>query len=109
MTGYVIELGDLVRRQFLGIGGDRQFETIGSDLGAGFPSPNIEGVLRPPGNLLARDDIAARIRASPLSNPDLPIDLLCPESKVVAFNAADHTGSQVLHVVDLRNQLFIGI
>src|SRR5215813_3609547 len=105
MTGYVIELGDLVRRQFLGIGGDRQFETIGSDLGARFPRPNIEGVLRLPCNLLARDDIAARIRVGSLRDPDLPIDLVRPESKVVAFDAMDYTGSQVLHVVDLRYQL----
>src|SRR5215831_16986471 len=109
MTGYVVEFGHLVWRQFLSTGGNLQFETIGGDLGARLPRPNIEGVLRLPCNLLARDDITARIRASPLSNPDLPIYLLRPESKVVAFNAADHTGSQVLHVVDFRHQLFIGI
>src|SRR5215469_4164282 len=108
MTGYVIELGHLVWRQFLSIGRNLQFETIGGDLGARFPPPNIEGVLRLPCNLLARDDITARIRASPLSNPDLPIDLLRPESKVVAFDATDHAGSQVLRVVDLCHQFFIG-
>src|SRR6516162_4510330 len=109
MTGYVIELGHLVWRQFLSTRRNLQFETIGGNFGARLPGPNIEGVLRPACNLLARDDIAARIRASPLSNPDLPIDLLCPESKVVAFNAADHRVSKAFDVNDLRHQLSIGM
>src|SRR5262249_6172821 len=58
---YVIEFGNLVRGQFLGIGGDCHLETVGSDIGTRFPRPNIEGILRLPLNVLARDDIAARI------------------------------------------------
>ena len=69
--------------------------------------------MRLPRNLLARDDITARVRASPLSDPDLPIDLFRPERKVVAsvvaFDATDHAGSQILHIVDLRHQLLIRI
>src|SRR6516225_5157214 len=109
MRGYFIKLGDLVWRQFLGTGRNRQFETVGSDLGARFPRPNIEGVLRPPGNLLARDDIAARIGAGSLRDPDLPIDLFRSKGKVVAFNAMDHTGSQILHIVDPRHPLLVTI
>jgi hypothetical protein len=109
MSRYFIKLGNFARRQFLGAGRDVQFEAMRGNLGAGFPSPNIEGVLRPPSNLLGRDDIAARIRAGSLSDPDLPIDLLRPESKMISFDTMDHTASQILHVVDLRHQLFIGI
>src|SRR6516165_3661125 len=109
MTWYFIEFGDFCRRQFLGAGGDFQFETVERNLGARFPCPDIEGVLRPPGNLLARDDIPARIGASSLRDPDLPIDLFCSESKVIAFDAMDYTASQILHVVDLRHQLLIRI
>src|SRR6516164_3848863 len=106
---YIIELGEFVRRQFLGTGGNLQFETVGSDLSAGFPSPSIEGVLRPPGNLLARYDIAARVRAGSLRDPDLPINLFRSKSKMVAFDATDHTGSQILHIVDLRHQRIVRI
>src|SRR6516164_8968271 len=108
-AGYIIELGDFVRRQFLGTGGNLQFETVGSDFGARFPSPSIESVLRIPGNLLARDDITARIGAGSLRDPDLPIDLLRSKSKMVAFDAMDHTGSQILHIVDLRHQRIVRI
>src|SRR6516164_11830965 len=109
MAGYIIELGDLVRRQFLGTGGNLQFEAVGSDFGARFPCPNIEGVLWPPGNLLARDNIAARIRTGSLRDPDLPIDFLRSKSQVVAFDPMDHTGSQILHIGDLWHQLLIRI
>ena len=61
MSRYFIKLGDFGWRQFLGAGWNLQFEAIGSNLGARFPSPSIEGVLRPAGDLLARDDITARI------------------------------------------------
>ena len=109
MSWYFIELRDFARRQFLGTGGYFQFEAIRGNLGARFPSPNIEGVLRPPCNLLARDDIAARIRAGSLRDPDLPIDLFCPENKMIALDAMDHTASQILYVVNLRHQLLIRI
>src|SRR5262249_38654626 len=109
MSRYFIKLRDLAWHQLLGAGGNRQFETVGGNLGARFPCPNIEGVLRPPGNLLARDDITARIRASSLRDPDLPIDLFGPKGEVIAFGAVDHTASEVLHVVDLRHQLLIRV
>src|SRR6516165_12162078 len=103
MRGYFIKLGDFAWHQFFGTGGDLQFETIRRGFRARFPSPSIEGVLRPPCNLFAGDDVAARIGAGSLRDPDLPIDLLRPKSKVIAFDAMDHTASQVLSVVDLRH------
>src|SRR6516164_4136767 len=108
MSGYFIKVGDLSRHQLLGAGGNLQFETIECNLGASFPSPNIEGVLRPPDNLLAGDDITARIRAGSLRDPDLPVDLFRPKSKVVAFDPVDHTASEVLRIINLRHQLFVG-
>src|SRR6516165_1354283 len=87
------ELRNLAWRQFLCVGRDRQFETIGGDFGPGFPCPNIEGVFREPDNLLAGYDIAARIRAGSMRDPDLPIDVLRPKGKVIAFNAMNNAAS----------------
>ena len=109
MSWYIIKFWNFGRHQFLGIGGNLQFETIRRGFGARFPSPNVERVLRLPSNLLARDNIAARVGAGTLRDPDLPIDLLRPESEVIAFDAVDHAASEVFRVVDLGHQLFIRI
>ena len=109
MSWYFIKLGDFARRQLLGTGSNLQFEGIRGDLGAGFPSPNVEGVLRPAYDLFAGDNITARIGAGSLCNPDLPIDLLCTKGEMVTFHAVDHPASQILRVSYMRHQLLVAI
>jgi hypothetical protein len=65
--------------------------------------------LWPSGEFLARNDVPARIRAGSLRDPDLPIDILRPKGKVVAFNAMNYTASEVFDVVDLWHQLLVRI
>ena len=92
------------RRRFLGAWRNFRFENIRGDIVTCFPFPNIEGIFWRPCDLLARDHIAAGIGSGSLCDPDLPIDLFGPEGKVIAFDAADHAASKVLHVGDRRRR-----
>src|SRR5271166_2060622 len=52
---------------------------------AGFPIVDLNAVLRTASHDFGRDVIPARIGTVALRNPDLPVDILFPERKVVAF------------------------
>ena len=107
-----IHVGKLTRLQFPSARRRPEGKIVRRDLSSGFPIPNVDGVLRPPGDLLGGYDIAARVRLVSLGDPNLPVDLLCPEAKMIALHTPDHTASKIPHIrhqgheltVDIRHQ-----
>ena len=84
-------------------------EVSGCNLFAGLPVPGLNAVLRATCDERRGDDIPAGIGVLPLGDPYLPIDFFCPKSKVIAFNAADHTAAEVLDVNDIQHQCIVDI
>jgi hypothetical protein len=71
--------------------------------------PDVDAVLRRFVHLRAGDGVAAGIRTTPLSNPDLPVHVLRSKRQMIAFDASDHATSQVLGIQDLGHELIVDI
>jgi hypothetical protein len=82
-----IDVAKVYDFDFLGIGRVVEAEVIGDDRTADLEVPDLDAVLRRLINSFRRDDIATWIGLIPLSNPNLPVNLLCPKGKMVTFFA----------------------
>src|SRR5262245_26313054 len=94
-AGQLIRVGKLAGLQLLCARRRLEGEIVSGDLGARFPIPEVDGVLRPPLHCLGGHDIAAGIGAITLSDPNLPIHLLGPKGEMIAFLSVDHATAKI--------------
>ena len=109
MVRKIIRTLEILQLDFSGLGWVLEAKIGCRHLAAGFPVPDLNGVLGHAAKVLGGDDISDRIRALAVGNPDLPVNLLGSKSQVIAFNAADHTAAKVFDVNDIAHQFVVGV